>query len=141
MAKKVVKVMKLVISAGKAVPAPPLGPMLSQAGVNIKEFCDKFNQQTRPMGNVKVRVELKIYADRSYSFEVKAPPTSELIKQKANVKKGSAIPNLNKVGTLSQKDLEEIAKEKMVDLNTTDLEAAKKIVAGTARQMGIKITD
>jgi len=141
MAKKVAKILKLMIPAGKAVPAPPLGPILSQAGVNIKEFCDKFNQETRQMGDVKVRVELRIYVDRSYSFEIKSPPTSELLKKKAGIKKGSGIPNLKKVATLKRADLEEIAKAKLEDLNTSDLETAIKIIEGTARQMGIKIVD
>ncbi len=141
MAKKVVKMLKLVIPAGQANPGPPLGPILSQAGVNIKEFTDKFNQETRQMAGTKVRVIVKIYADRSYSFEIKTPPTSELIKQKAKIKKGSGVPNLQKVGQLTQADLEEIAKAKLEDLNTTDIEQAKKIIAGTAKQMGVKIID
>ena len=141
MAKKVVKLLKLVIPAGQANPGPPLGPILSQAGVNIKQFTDQFNTQTRQMAGTKLRVIVKIYADRSYSFEVKTPPTSELIKQKAKIKKGSGVPNLKKVGQLTSQDLEEIAKMKLEDFNTTDLEKAKNIVAGTAKQMGIKIIE
>ncbi len=141
MAKPLLKVLKLVIPAGKAVPAPPLGPILSQARVNIKEFCDKFNEATRQMGNVKVRVELKVYQDGSYDMIIKTPPTSELIKQKLKINKGSGVPNLNKVGTLTMEDVEEIAKQKLPDLNTKDLEAAKRIVMGTARQMGVNIKE
>ena len=141
MAKKIAKILKLIIPAGKATPAPPLGPTLSQARVNIKQFCDQFNQQTRQMGDVKVPVVINVYVDNTFDFVIKTPPVSELIKKKLKIKKGSGTPNLKKVGTLTQKDLEEIAKEKMQDLNTTDLEKAKKIIAGTARQMGINISD
>lgn len=141
MAKKIKKILKLIIPAGKAVPAPPLGPTLSQAGVNIKEFCDKFNEKTRPQMGILIPVILTVFEDRTFALEYRTPPVSELIKKKINLQKGSARPNLTKVGQLSDKQLGEIATEKMEDFNTTDLEAAKRIVAGTAMQMGIKINN
>lgn len=139
MAKKVKKQLKLIIPAGKAVPAPPLGPILSAAGVNIKEFCDKFNEHTRPMGDIKIPVIVSIYEDRSFGLDYKKPPMSELIKKKLGIKKGSGNPNLKFVGTLTRAQAEEIAEEKMEELNATDIDAAVNIVAGTARQMGVKI--
>jgi len=141
MPKKVVKIMKLLIMGGAATPAPPLGPMLSQAGVNIKDFVDKFNQATQDKRGQKVTVVLKIYDDRSFTFEIKKPPASELIKKALGIKKGSGEPNIKKVGTLTRDQLRKIAEEKMEDLNTTDIEKAAKIIEGTARQMGVTIED
>ena len=136
MAKEITKIIKLQIEAGKATPAPPVGTALGPAGVNIGEFVNQFNTQTRPMmGNV-VPVLLTVYKDRSFTFIVKKPPASRLILKSMNLEKGSDKPQ-NKVGKLSKKQLEEIATEKMEDLNANDLEQAKKIIAGTARSMGI----
>jgi len=137
MAKKVVKILKLIIPAGKALMGPPLGPILSSSGVNIKSFCDQFNQETRDKNGIKVPVLLKIYEDKSFSYDVGTPILSELIKRKLNIQKGSDKPNTKNVGNLTNAQLEEIAKEKMQAFNTTDLEAAKKIVMGTAKQMGV----
>lgn len=139
MAKKVKKILKLIISAGKATPQPPLGPILSSAQVNIKEFCDKFNETTRPMGDTKVPVIVTVYDDRTFSLEFRTPPVSDLIRKKIKIARGSARPNLQTVGQLTKAQLREIAEEKLADLNTTDVEAAMNTVAGTARQMGVKI--
>lgn len=141
MAKKVKKILKLIIPAGKAVPAPPLGPILSSAQVQIKEFCDKFNEATRPLGETKVPVIVTVYDDRTFSLEYRTAPMSELIKKKLGVKVGSARPNLQTVGTLTKAQVREIAEEKLKDLNTTDVESAMNTVMGTARQMGVKIVD
>lgn len=136
MAKEITKMIKLQIPAGAATPAPPVGTALGPAGVNIGEFVKQFNEQTRPMmGNV-VPVLMTVYKDRTFSFIVKKPPASRLILKKLNMEKGSQKPQ-NKVGKLTKQQLEEIAKEKMEDLNASDVEAAKKIIAGTARSMGI----
>lgn len=141
MAKKIKKMLNLIIAAGKATPAPPLGPTLSQAQVNIKEFCDRFNEETRAKGNVRIPVEISIYDDRTFTYVLKAPPVSELIKMKLKIQKGSARPNLQQVGSLTKAQVKEIAEEKIQDMNTVDIESAMKTVMGTARQMGIKITD
>ncbi|MBI4093500.1 50S ribosomal protein L11 [Candidatus Kaiserbacteria bacterium] len=136
MAKEITKIIKLQIPAGAATPAPPVGTALGPAGVNIGEFVKQFNDQTRPMmGNI-VPVVLTVYKDRTFSFIVKKPPASRLILKKLNMEKGSQKPQ-NKVGKLSKQQLEEIAEEKMEDLNASDLAQAKKIIAGTARSMGI----
>jgi len=136
MAKEITKIIKLQIAAGAATPAPPVGTALGPAGVNIGEFVKQFNEQTRPMiGNV-VPVLMTVYKDRSFSFIVKKPPASRLVLKKLGLDKGSQKPQ-NKVGKLTRSQLEEIAKEKMEDLNAGDMEAAKKIIAGTARSMGI----
>lgn len=136
MAKEITKIIKLQIPAGQATPAPPVGTALGPAGVNIGEFVNQFNNQTKPMvGNV-VPVVLTVYKDRSFKFVVKKPPASRLILKKLNMEKGSDKPQ-NKVGKLSKTQLDEIAQEKMEDLNANDLEQAKKIIAGTARSMGI----
>ena len=136
MAKEVTKVIKLQIGAGKATPAPPVGTALGPAGVNIGDFVKQFNDQTRPMAGNQVPVVLTVYKDRSFSFIVKKPPASRLILKKLNLEKGSQKPQ-NKVGKLTKQQLEEIANEKMEDLNAPDLDQAKKIIAGTARSMGI----
>jgi len=138
MAKKIKTTLKLNIEAGKANPAPPVGPMLGQHGVNIMDFCSKYNAQTKQMRGI-VPAVLTIYEDRSFEFILKKPPVSEYIKKKLGLKKGSSLTGKEKVGSLSQKDLEEIAKEKIEDLNTIDLESAKKIVAGSAKSMGVEV--
>ena len=136
MAKEVTKIIKLQIEAGKATPAPPVGTALGPAGVNIGEFVNQFNTQTRPLMGSILPVVMKVYKDRSFTFIVKKPPASRLILKKLNMEKGSQKPQ-NKVGKLSKQQLEEIATEKMEDLNANDMEQAKKIIAGTARSMGI----
>lgn len=139
MAKAVKSQIKLQIGGGSATPAPPVGSSLGQHGVNIMEFCKQFNAKTASRKGETVPVIITVYVDRSFDFIVKTPPVSELIKKKANVQKGSAKPNTDKVGKLTWKDVEEIAKVKLPDLNATDIEQAKKIVAGSARSMGIDI--
>ena len=139
MAKKIKTKIKLQIAGGQANPAPPVGPALGQHGLNIAEFCKQFNDKTKDkMGDI-IPVEITVYEDRSYDFILKTPPAAELIKKAANIKKGSGKPVTEKVGEITQAQLEEIAKTKMPDLNANSLEAAKKIIAGTARQMGVQI--
>jgi len=136
MAKKILTKIKLQIPAGQANPAPPIGPALGQHGLNIQEFCAKFNEISKDkMGDI-IPVEITVYENRSYDFIMKTPPAAELIKKIAKIKKGSGKPLTEKVGSITQAQLEEIAAIKMPDLNTDDIEAAKKIIAGTARQMG-----
>jgi large subunit ribosomal protein L11 len=135
--KKVTGLIKLQIQAGAANPAPPVGPALGQHGVNIMEFCKAYNAATESMRGNIVPVEITVYEDRSFTFVTKTPPASELIKKAAGVKSGSATPHTVKVGHLTDDQVREIAETKMPDLNANDIEAAKKIVAGTARQMGI----
>ena len=125
--------------AGKATPAPPLGPTLGQAGVNIGDFTKKFNEATKGMGNDMIPVVITVYEDRTYDFVLKTPPTSSLILKAIGQEKGSGKPNLSKVGTLTKAQLQEIAEKKMPDLNAGDINAAMKIVAGTARQMGVDV--
>jgi large subunit ribosomal protein L11 len=137
--KEVVAQVKLVISAGKANPAPPVGPALGPHGINIMEFCKQFNAATQKMGDTLVPAVLSIYNDRSFTFILKTPPASELIKKAAGIPKGSGTPNKDKVGALTEAQVEEIAKTKMPDLNTASLEAAKEIIKGTARSMGVDI--
>lgn len=137
--KKVEKVIKLQIPAGAANPSPPVGPALGQAGVNIMEFCKDFNAKTQGQAGTILPVIISVYGDRSFSFIVKSPPASFLIKQKAKVQKGSGEPNKKKVGTLTRADLEEIANIKMKDLSANDLDQAVKIIAGSARSMGVDI--
>lgn len=139
MAKEVKAKIKLRIPGGGATPAPPVGSTLGQAQVNIMEFCKQFNAQTSGKKGETVPVLITVYKDKSFDFILRTPPTSELIKKKASVTKGSSVPNKNKVGKLSQADVEDIAKIKLVDLNAMDLEQAKKVVAGTARSMGIEV--
>ena len=139
MAKEVKAKIKLQIRGGQANPAPPVGPALGQHGLNISEFCQKFNDASKDKMGELLPVEITVYADRSYDFILKSPPAAELIKKYAKIKKGSGSPLLTKIGKITDQQLEEIAKVKIVDLNTNDLEAAKKIIAGTARQMGVKI--
>ncbi len=140
MAKKVTTYIKLQVPAGKANPAPPIGPALGQHGVNIMEFCKAFNSKTAQMDpDMKIPVVITVYADRSFTFETKTPPASDLLKKAAGVEKGSGKPNKENAGKISRAKLEEIAKAKLPDLNTTSLEAAIKTIAGTARQMGITV--
>ncbi len=139
MSKKVKTIIKLNLPAGTATPAPPVGPALGQHGIPIMEFIKEYNARTADKKGKIIPAVITVYEDRSYEFITKLPPVSELIKEKLGIKKGSGKPNKDKVGKLSQKDLEEIAKEKMKDLNTTDVKQAAKIVAGTARSMGVEI--
>ncbi len=141
MAKEVIKKLKLDIEAGKATPAPPVGTVLGPAGINLQEFCTKYNEQTRDkMGDI-APVEITIYDDRSFDFVVKTPPTGFLIKKYAKLKKGSAKGHNEIVGSLNKNQLKEIAEIKLPDLNANDIEAAMKIVEGTARNMGVEIKD
>ena len=139
MAKKIVAVIKLHCPAGKANPAPPVGPALGQHGVNIMEFCKTFNARTQDQAGLIIPAVISVYADRSFTFELKSPPAAVLLKRAAKIKKGSGEPHKEKVGTVSQKDLEEIAEIKKADLNAWDMDAAKKIIAGTARSMGLDV--
>jgi len=139
MAKKITKQIKLQIPAGKATPAPPIGTVLGPAGINIGEFVNQFNEQTREMGGDIIPVLMNVYDDRSFDFIMKKPPASRLILKKIVKDKGSSKPHLSKVGKLSKAQLTEIAEEKMEDLNATNIEAAKKIIAGTARSIGVDI--
>ncbi len=141
MAKKVVGQIKLQIPAGQANPSPPVGPALGQRGVNIMEFCKSFNAQTQNMPGMVIPVIVTVYADRSFTFVTKSPPASNLLLKAAGLEKGSGAANKNKVGKVTRAQLEEIAKVKMKDLTAADLEAAMKTVAGTARSMGIEITE
>ena len=139
MAKKVQAMVKLQIPAGKANPSPPVGPALGQHGVNIMEFCKGFNAQTGSQEGLILPVVVTIYQDRSFTFIVKTPPAAVLLKRAANIAKGSAEPNKTKVGTVTAKQVEDIAKLKMPDLNAESLEAAVKTVSGTARSMGLDV--
>ena len=139
MAKKVVGQVKLQIEAAKATPAPPVGTALGPQGVNIMDFCKAFNAKTAKDAGLIIPVVVTVYSDRSYSFILKTPPASVLLKKAAKVEKGSGVPNKNRVGKVTMKQVEEIAKLKLQDLNAADLEAAKKTVAGTARSMGIEV--
>ena len=139
MAKEVMSQIKLQIPAGKANPAPPVGPSLGQHGVNIMEFCKAFNARTQKQEGSIIPVVISVYKDRSFTFITKTPPASDLLKKAAGIIKGSGIPHKNKVGTISQEQLEEIAKVKVEDLNAGDVPAAMKVIAGTARSMGITV--
>lgn len=139
MAKEVVNQIKLQIPAGKANPAPPVGPSLGQHGVNIMEFCKQFNARTQKQEGSIIPVVISVYKDRSFSFITKTPPASDLLKKAAGIIKGSGIPHKNKVGTISLAQLEDIAKLKIEDLNANNIPAAMNVVAGTARSMGISV--
>lgn len=139
MAKKIVKKVKVIAPAGKATPAPPLGPTLGQAGVNIGDFTKKFNDATKGMMGDMIPVVISVYEDRTYDFVLKTPPTSSLILKALGKEKGSGKPNLVKAGTLTKAQLKDIATKKMPDLNSNDIEGAMKVVAGTARQMGVDV--
>ena len=141
MAKKITGYVKLHIPAGKATPAPPVGPALGQQGVNIMDFCKAFNAQTAKIGDgMIIPVVVTVYQDRSYTFITKTPPASILLKKAAGLAKGSGTPNKDKVGTITQAQVEEIARTKLPDLNTQDMKAAVRSVLGTARSMGIEVT-
>ena len=139
MAKKVVGFIKLHVPGGQANPAPPVGPALGQHGVNIMEFCKAFNARTQDKQGITTPVEIKVYADRSFTFITKTPPASVLIKRAIGLPKGSAVPNRDKIGKISRAQMEEIAQVKMEDLNADDLNAAVQMIAGTARSMGIEV--
>jgi large subunit ribosomal protein L11 len=139
MAKKVTAMIKLQVPAGKANPAPPIGTALGPQGVNIMEFCKQFNAKTAQMGDIKIPVVITVYADRSFTFITKTPPVADLIKKAIKLEKGSGKPNREKVGTITPAQIEEIAKTKMPDLNTTNLEAAIRTVSGTAKSLGVEI--
>jgi len=139
MAKKITGQIKLQIPAGKATPAPPVGPALGQHGLNIMEFCKQFNERTKAMDGSVIPVVITIYQDRTYSFITKTPPAAEMLKKAANIIKGSGEPNKNKVGRVTEKQIEEIAKTKLPDLNANSLDAAIQIIKGTARSMGLEI--
>jgi large subunit ribosomal protein L11 len=139
MAKRVTHNIKLNIPAGKGTPAPPVGPALGQAGINMMEFLKKFNEQTAPQMGFVMPVEITVYEDRSYAFKIKQPLTTDLIKRAAGIETGAHNPKTEKVGTLTKDQLRSIAKAKMPDFNTEDEEAAMRIVAGSARQMGVKV--
>ncbi|HIK36438.1 MAG: 50S ribosomal protein L11 [Geminocystis sp.] len=141
MAKKVVAVIKLALPAGKANPAPPVGPALGQHGVNIMAFCKEYNAKTANQAGMIVPVEISVYEDRSFTFVLKTPPASVLLKKAAGIEVGSKEPNRSKVGKITREQLREIAQTKMPDLNANDIEAAMRIIAGTARNMGITIVD
>ena len=139
MAKEVKTVIKLQIPAGKANPAPPVGPALGQHGIPIQDFCNQFNNQTKEMGDAVVPVEITVFDDRSFTFITKTPPASFLILKSLGIKKGSGVPNRDKVGEITNDQLKKIAEEKMKDLNANDVEGAIKIIAGTCRSMGVTV--
>jgi len=139
-AKVIVKVIKLQITAGKATPAPPIGPALGQAGLNIMEFCKAYNEQTRDKSGLVIPVEITVYQDKTFTFVLKTPPVAVLILQAIGKAKGSPTPNTSFIGMLNRAQLEEIAKVKMADLNTDDIESAVSVIAGSARSMGVKVT-
>jgi len=141
MAKKVIGEIKLQIAAGKANPSPPVGPALGQKGVNIMEFCKAFNEKTKDMMGFNIPVIITVYADRSFTFITKQPPASDLIKKAAGISKGSDNPLKNKVANLTKAQVMEIVEKKMADLNTTDKEAAARIIEGSARSMGITVSE
>jgi large subunit ribosomal protein L11 len=141
MAKKITALIKLALEAGKATPAPPVGPALGQHGVNIAAFCKEYNAKTSDKVGLVIPVEISVYEDRSYTFICKTPPASVLLAKAANIKKGASTPNRVTVGSITKTQLEEIATTKLPDLNTTKITSAMKIVEGTARNMGISIVD
>lgn len=141
MAKKVVKVVKLQIPAGKANPAPPVGPALGQAGVNIMAFCKEFNERTKDQVGMIIPVEITVYEDRSFTFVTKTPPAAVLLKKAAGIETGSGQPNKQKVGKVTREQVRQIAEQKMPDLNANSVEAAMRMIEGTARSMGIEIVD
>ena len=141
MAQKVVGLIKLQIPAGRATPAPPVGPALGQHGVNIMQFTKEFNERTKNMGDLIIPVVITVYADRSFSFITKTPPAAVLIKKACNIKSGSGVPNKTKVAEISIEDVRAIAEQKMPDLNAASVEAAMSMVAGTARSMGVTVEE
>jgi len=141
MAKEVTTVIKLQARGGQATPAPPIGPALGQHGLNIGQFVSQFNERTKDLNGAVVPVEITVFADRTFEFIVKSSPAAELLKKAAGIVKGSGVPNKEKVGKVTNAQIEEIAKTKLNDLNAFDLEGAKKIIAGTARSIGVEIED
>jgi large subunit ribosomal protein L11 len=141
MAKEVLVQIKIQAPGGQATPAPPIGPALGQHGVNIGQFVSQFNERTKALNGTIVPAVITVYKDKSFTFEVKSPPAAVLLKQAANVAKGSGIPNKEKVGKVTKEQIRKIAETKLKDLNTADLDRAEKIIAGTARSMGIEIVD
>jgi large subunit ribosomal protein L11 len=141
MAKKVMAVVKLEIQAGKANPAPPVGPALGQHGVNIMQFCKEYNARTQSQAGMVIPAEITIFQDRSFTFVTKTPPAKNLLLQAAGVPRGSAAPNTNKVGTITRDQVREIAQTKMADLNAVDIDGAMRMIEGTARSMGIVVVD
>jgi len=141
MAKKVVGELKLQIPAGKANPSPPVGPALGQRGINIMEFCKAFNEKTKDMMGYNIPVVITVYSDKSFTFVTKQPPVTDFIKKAAGIQKGSDNPLKNKVGKLTKDQVREIAEKKMPDLNTKDIEAAMRIIEGSARSIGVEIVD
>lgn len=139
MAKKVERILKLQIVGGQANPAPPVGPALGQAGINIMEFCKAFNAKTQEKTGTVIPVEITVYADKSFTFKTKTPPAPVLLKQAAKIKSGSGEPNRTKVGTVTWSQCKEIAEQKMEDLNAFEVEAAAEMIAGTARSMGLRV--
>ena len=140
MAKKVVGTIGLQLPAGKATPAPPVGPALGPYSLNIMAFCKEYNERTQSQAGMIIPVEITVYEDRTFSFITKTPPASFLIKRALGIESGSAVPNRNKVGKITQKQLREIAETKMADLNANDVEMAMRIIAGTARSMGVEVS-
>ncbi len=141
MARKVIGFIKLHVPGGQANPAPPVGPALGQHGVNIMEFCKQFNSQTQKQQGITIPVEIKVFVDRSFTFITKTPPASVLLRRAAGLEKGSGVPNRDKVASVNQSQLREIAETKMEDLNTQDVESAIRMIAGTARSMGITVEE
>ncbi len=141
MAKKITAYIKLQVPSGKANPAPPIGPALGQHGVNIMEFCKAFNAKTANIVDMTIPVVITVYADRSFTFITKTPPAADLLKKAAGIDKGSARPNRDKIGRVNRKQIEEIARTKLPDLNTTSVEAAMRTIEGTARNMGLEVVD
>jgi large subunit ribosomal protein L11 len=139
MAKKIKAVVKMQIAAGAATPAPPVGPAIAPHGLNIMEFCQKFNAATKEMAGFKIPVEITIYEDRTYNFILKQPPASELLKKAVGIEKGSGTPNKTKVAKITRAQLRQVAQKKMQDLNANDIDAAMKIIEGTAKNMGITV--
>lgn len=139
MTKPIKTIIKLQIKAGQANPAPPIGPALGQHGLDIQQFCAQFNAATKDKGSDIIPVEITVYEDRTFDFKLKTPPASDLLKKAAGIEKGSGIPHKEKVGKVTKKQIREIAEKKMVDLNADDIEAAMKIIEGTARNMGIEV--
>ena len=139
MAKRIKAIIKIQIQAGQATPAPPVGPALAQHGLNIKEFCDKFNELTKNQAGFIIPVEITAYEDKTYELKLKQPPVSELPKKAAGIEKGSGTPNKTKAGKIDKNQLKQIAEKKMADLNAESIESAMKTIEGTARQMGIEI--
>ncbi len=139
MAKKITDYIKLQVPAGKANPAPPIGTALGPKGVNIMEFCKQFNAKTANLGDIKIPVVITVYADRSFTFITKTPPAADLLKKALKLEKGSGKPNREKIGSVTRAQIEEIARTKMPDLNTSDLEAAMRTIEGTAKSLGLEI--